>query len=244
MEEYYREDLAFIHDAGFRGFALNAAPGVLEILARHQIREGLVVDLGCGSGLWAQALARAHYRVLGIDLSEAMIALARQRVPEAEFRVASLFQAELPPCQAVTSLGECLNYLFDAGDDRQRLGRLFRRVYRALTPGGVFVFDIAEPGQVKAGTSSKGFSEGAGWVVLAEKQEDHRRRTLTRRIISFRQAGKHYRRTDETHQVRLYSAAEVARELRRAGFRARTLRRYGRYELPRAQAAFVARKPA
>ena len=239
--EWYGEDLAYIHDVGFGGFVLESAPGILEILRRNGIREGLVVDLGCGSGLWARELVRSGYSVLGVDISGAMISLARNRVPEAEFRVASLFEADLPPCDAVTALGEVLNYLFDPNHDNQPLLQLFRRVYGALVPGGVFVFDIAEPGQVAPRTITRGFNEGEDWVVLFEKEED--RGTLTRRITTFRKAGEHYRRSDETHRQRLYTAPAVAGELRRVGFRVRTVRAYGRHRLPKARAAFVARKP-
>src|SRR5918998_2968379 len=112
MAEFYREGLAHIHDVGFGAYALGSAPGILAILDRNRIREGLVVDLGCGSGLWARELTKAGYRVLGIDLSEQMIAIARKRVPEAEFRVGSLFDADIPTCYAVTAVGEVLNYLF------------------------------------------------------------------------------------------------------------------------------------
>src|SRR5215470_4601875 len=111
MTEWYKKDLAFIHDVGFSDYALKSAPGILQILAHNKIREGLVVDLGCGSGLWARELVNSGYRVLGIDISEAMIDLARSRVPEAEFRVGSLFDVDIPPCQAVTSISECFNYL-------------------------------------------------------------------------------------------------------------------------------------
>ncbi len=90
MKEYYKEDLAFIHDVGHGDFALKSAPGILEILAQSKIREGLIVDLGCGSGLWAQELAKANYSALGIDISESMIGIARTRVPDAEFRIGSL----------------------------------------------------------------------------------------------------------------------------------------------------------
>ncbi len=244
MKKWYKEDLAFIHDVGHGDFALKSAPGILEILDRSGIREGLVVDLGCGSGLWARELAKAHYQVLGIDISEAMISIARGRVPEAEFRVGSLFRADIPRCSAVTSLNECLNYLFDPQHDGQALAKLFRRVYDALIPGGVFIFDIAEPGQVKRGAAARGFSEGEDWAVLSEKEEDRERQTLTRWITSFRKVGRYYRRDDEAHQLRLYKAKEIASELRRAGFRVRTVRGYGRYRLPKARAAFIARKPA
>jgi SAM-dependent methyltransferase len=242
IEMWYREDLAYIHDAGFGAFALESAPGILEILRRNGIREGLVVDLGCGSGLWARELMHAGYRVLGIDISESMIAIARERVPGAEFRVASLFEADIPPCDAVTALGEVFNYLFDPDNDGQGLVRIFRRVYGALAPGGILVFDVVEPGQVARGTATRGFTEGEDWVVLVEKEEDGE--TLTRRITTFRKAGEYYRRSDEVHRQRLYRAPEVAGELRRVGFRVRMMRGYGRYRLPGARAAFVARKPA
>src|SRR5918995_6203519 len=157
MTEWYREDLAYIHDVGHADFALESAPGILEILAQNGIRDGLVVDLGCGSGLWARELIDAGYRVLGIDISEAMIEISRERVPEAEFSVGSLFEAEIPPCVAVTALSEVLNYLFDAENEEQGLGRLFRRVYDALDPGGLFVFDALGPGQVRPGARKRGF---------------------------------------------------------------------------------------
>ncbi|HBL12401.1 MAG TPA: class I SAM-dependent methyltransferase, partial [Cyanobacteria bacterium UBA11162] len=112
--ESYKEDLAYIHDVGYSDYALKSAPGILEILNRSKIHQGLVVDLGCGSGLLAQELVKAGYHVLGIDISESMIAIARARVPNAEFRIASLFKTNIPPCNAVISIGECFNYLFDS----------------------------------------------------------------------------------------------------------------------------------
>ncbi|BBD66636.1 type 12 methyltransferase [Nostoc commune NIES-4072] len=242
MNKWYKEDLAFIHDDGFRDFALKSAPGILEILAQNKIHDGLVVDLGCGSGLWAKELSKANYHVLGVDISESMINMARTRVPDAEFRIDSLFKTDIPPCNAVTSIGECLSYLFDLDNDRQILVQLFHRIYNALTPGGVFIFDIATTGQVAQGTTSKGFTEGDDWVVLVEKQEDHEQITLTRRIISFRKVGEHYRRADEVHYLRLYETTTVESELQRVGFEVETTHSYGKYLLSKGHVAFIARK--
>jgi SAM-dependent methyltransferase len=119
-----------------------------------------VVDLGCGSGQWARELLRAGYRVLGIDISEAMIELARQKAPGAEFRVGSLFEAELPPCDAVTAVSEVLNYLFDPENEERGLEGVFGRVYEALRPGGVFVFDVLGPGQGAARDHGEGVPRG------------------------------------------------------------------------------------
>jgi len=71
MADWYREDLAFIHDVGHGDFALEAAPGILEILHRNKIWEGLVVDLGCGE------LRQAGFRV------RTMRGYGRYRLPRA-----------------------------------------------------------------------------------------------------------------------------------------------------------------
>jgi 2-polyprenyl-3-methyl-5-hydroxy-6-metoxy-1,4-benzoquinol methylase len=69
MADYYREDLAFIHDAGFGGVAAAAADRLLTELKRVGLDAGLIVDLGCGSGILAERLSSAGYQVFGIDLS-------------------------------------------------------------------------------------------------------------------------------------------------------------------------------
>ncbi len=244
MSGWYGEDLAYIHDVGHADFALGTAPGIKGMLERSGIREGLIVDLGCGTGLLARSLIDAGYDVLGIDISEAMIEIARERAPEAEFRVGSLFEVGIPPCEAVTAISEVLNYLFDPENEDLGLGRVFRRVHDSLAPGGVFVFDVLGPGQVQPGTRAKGFSVGEDWAVLTEREEDAERGTMERRIVSFRKAGEGYRRIDEVHRVRLYDPSELAAELERAGFRVRTMRSYGDLPLEEGHTAFAAQKPA
>src|SRR5271170_5383990 len=111
MTDAYRDDLAYIHDAGFGGMARAAAPVLIDALRKRGFARGLVVDLGCGSGILSQAMVEAGYDLLGIDISPAMIALARERVPGGTFRVGSLVTVDLPPCIAVAAVGECFNYL-------------------------------------------------------------------------------------------------------------------------------------
>lgn len=233
----YESDVAYIHHAGFGDFARNAAPGLLTILRRAGIRDGLVVDLGCGSGIWAAELIASGYDVLGIDISRAMIHLARKHAPAARFVNASFLSAKLPACNAVTAIGECFNYTFDRRNSRRELARFFQRVHEALRPGGIFVFDIAEPGQ----EARRSYSAGKDWAILFEAEP--RSGLLIRRMTTFRQVGKLYRRSEETHRLRLYRGADLATELRGAGFSVRVQRAYGRMRLPPAHAAFLARNP-
>jgi len=244
LSGWYGEDLAYIHDVGHADFALDSAPGIKGILERSGIREGLVVDLGCGTGLLARNLIDAGYDVFGIDISEAMIEIARKRTPEAEFRVGSLFEVGIPPCEAVTAISEVLNYLFDPENEDLGLSRVFRRIYDSLAAGGVFVFDVLGPGQVQPGTRAKGFSVGDDWAVLSEREEDAGRGTMERRIVSFRKVGEYYRRIDEVHRVRLYDPSKLVAELESAGFLVRTMRAYGDLPLEEGHTAFAAQKPA
>jgi len=239
----YQQDLAFIHDTGFTAFVRKSAPGLLRMLQQNGIQGGLVVDAGCGSGVWARLLCDAGYEALGIDQSPSMIRLARKQAPRAKFQVASFLDAKMPACDAVTSIGECVNYAFDPGR-RKELPAFFRKVYDAVRPGGMFVFDIVEPGLITDAGPQRRYSEGPGWAILLEVREDKKRRMLTRRIISFRQLGKLYRRSEEIHRLHLYKASELLEELRKAGFEARVLRGYGRFRFARAHAALMARKPA
>src|SRR3712207_7379065 len=51
-------------------------------------------------------------------------------------------------------------------------------------------------------------SEGEDWAVISEREEDAERGLMTRRIVSFRKVGEHYRRGEEGHCVRLYKPAD------------------------------------
>jgi SAM-dependent methyltransferase len=237
----YQNDLAYIHDTGFGGFSRGSAPGLLSLFRGNGITEGVVVDLGCGSGIWARALADSGYEVVGVDISPAMIEIARQRVPEAKFHVQSFVEFPIPACRAVTALGEVFNYLFDPNNSLRTLRRVCQRIFDTLIPKGLLVFDVAEPGRYKGLTQK--FLEGEDWTCLVELRHDVAKQQLTRCIVSFRKIGDSYRRHEETHTQQLYPGTKIAEMLRHIGFRVRPMRSYGEYSLPPGDAAFVARKP-
>ena len=242
MSSFYQEDLAYIHHVGFGDFARRAAPELLRLLQRKNRQTGLVLDLGCGSGIWTQALIRAGYEVHGLDLSPAMIKLARQNAPQAQFQLGSWFRAKLRPCIAITVLGEGLNYLFDP-HDRRDLQNFFARAYHALQSGGVLVFDLLEPGSLGGVNPQRTYAAGEDWAILLEKKEDRRTATLTRTMTIFRQVGKQYRRSAEVHTVRLYRGNELAHGLRRIGFKVRLLRGYGELRFRKGVIGIWASKP-
>jgi SAM-dependent methyltransferase len=242
MADAYGPDLAYIHDAGFGRFAEAAAPVLLSALQSAGITEGLVIDLGCGSGILSHAINQAGFDVLGIDISDAMIALARRRVPQAEFRVESLLKAKLPPSVAVAAVGEVINYLFDPGIVGPGLTKLLQRIHGSLQSRGVFLCDVAEPGRVPGKTPVRTYFEGNDWAVLVSLDEDRKRKFLARTITTFRQIGELYRRDQEVHCQRLLLGTELAEQLRSIGFRVRVLRGYGRLRFRQAHVGLMARK--
>jgi SAM-dependent methyltransferase len=242
MPKAYDEDLAYVHDRGFGGFARKASAGLLGMLRQKGVKSGLVVDLGCGSGIWARELSDAGYKFHGIDISPAMIRIARQRVPEGRFRTGSFWRVPLPQCDAVTSIGECLAYLFDGRGGTGELRRLLQRIHEALRPGGALIFDLLEPRHPERMTVERGAWEGEDWATIVQTEEDGKRRTLTRRITSFRKVGRMYRRDHEVHRLRLYRRSDIAEELRRLGFRVRFLRGYGSLVFRRHQVGFLAQR--
>ncbi|MFO1162083.1 MAG: class I SAM-dependent methyltransferase [Reyranellaceae bacterium] len=106
------------------------------------LRSKRVVDLGCGFGWFARwAREQGAARVVGIDLSENMIARAREdtRDPLIDYRIADLEGLELPAAAyelAYSSLA--LHYVED-------FARLVEIVHQALVPGARFVFTIEHP---------------------------------------------------------------------------------------------------
>jgi SAM-dependent methyltransferase len=227
---------------GFGDFARNAAPGLLQLLRQAEIHEGLIVDLGCGSGLWAQELVQAGYQTLGIDISAGMLSIARKRVPQATFRQSSFLDAELPECEAITAIGEVFNYLFDDNVQLRSLIQVFRRIHKSLRPGGLLIFDVSTPGRGGGPERRVRNWESDDWALMLRVEEDETRNILTRRMTTFRKKGKLYRRDHEVHRLRLYRPSDVSQALRKIGFRVRYLNRYGSFPMLPGMKAFVAKK--
>jgi SAM-dependent methyltransferase len=241
---FYGTDLAYIHDAGFGRFAESAAPLVVDALHGAGIRDGVVVDLGCGSGITTLHFCKAGFRVVGVDLSESLINIAREHTPSAEFHVRSFVEFEFPRCVAVAGIGEVFNYVADPGNDPGARANLFARIYKALLPSGILFFDIAGPSRVPAASQERTFAQGEDWAVLAEITADSARNILTRHITTFRKSGELFRRSNETHILELVEPSKVLELLKGIGFAATVLDSYGPLQLPRGLHAFIARKPS
>lgn len=117
------------------------------------------------------------------------------------------------------------------------------RIYAALCPGGLLLFDMAGPSRAPSRNPQRTYAEGSDWAVLIQTETDDAKRILTRRITTFREKGELYRRDCETHQLQLVDPFEIVRSLQSIGFSVQILDCYGAQSLPQGLYGFLARKP-
>ena len=236
----YQEDLAYIQAVAFGGLATGAMPAVIERLRASAVPVRRAIDVGCGAGISTRALVDARFDTLAIEPSPALLAIARKTAPGARFEAGSVYDVALEPCEAILALGEALTYHAPDVDADARLRAFCERAARALTPGGLLIFDLIE--SEGPPLDARGWSSGDDWAIVYETREDRAARRLTRQIETFRRpAGEAmYRRSREVHEVRTFDTGNVKQLLDDAGFSVETADRYGTYVLAPRRRAFFA----
>jgi SAM-dependent methyltransferase len=250
MSAFFGSDLSYIHDVGFGGYARRLAPEVVALLQRRipaeRDRRPAVVELGCGAGTIARRLMAAGFDVIGIDISPAMVRMARVRVPAATFRVGSWTTWRVPRCAAVLAIGEIVSYVpprhpTDAKMHERELRDLFARAYSALIPGGLLVFDFVASPEGRTFESKR--LSGRDWTIRMRSRADRRGALLTRQLELTRRVNGRARRSREVHHVRIYRPASMAAMLSAAGFDVTLSGRIGRTPVFRSTLAAVCCKP-
>ncbi len=194
---YYRRDLALVHHLGYGFHADACAPGILELL--HPVRErgGLVLEIGCGSGLLTRHLIDAGHRVIATDASPAMLELARETAPDAEdIRRLVLPDDAVPDADAVVSVGHALSYL----PDESAVDRSLVAVARALRPGGVLAIDLCdlEWGVARRDASDLG-RVSDDWAIITRFSVPSPNRFVREMTTFVRNDDGTWRRDDESH---------------------------------------------
>ena len=238
--DYYQADLALVHHLGFGFHADACAPGILSLLEPVRAREGLVLEIGCGSGLLTKYLVDAGHRVLATDASAAMLDLARETVPGAEFRSLTLPHDPLPDADAIVSVGHVLNYL----PDRAAIDSSLAGLARALRPSGVLAIDLCdlEWGEVRRDAPAYARVEET-WAIVTRFSVPSDDR-FVRDITTFLRGDDDlWRRSDERHANVLLDTEEVPPLLEEHGVRAEVGRSFGGEDLPEGLRTIIGRRP-
>ncbi|MBD5467629.1 MAG: methyltransferase domain-containing protein [Lachnospiraceae bacterium] len=195
---------------------------IVSKLWENGIRDGLVLDLGCGTGAMTELIYTAGYDMIGVDASADMLEQAVRKKEEANIDVLYLMQ-EMEAFElygtvcAVVCCCDCINYLTDP----EALLRCFKLVNNYLDPGGLFLFDF--------NTVHK-YRDEIGDTVIAENREDcsfiwenaydeDSRMNEYDLTLFMREADGRYGKHTETHMQRGYELAEIKELLERAGLR-------------------------
>ena len=204
---YYRDDLALVHHLGFGFHADACAPGILRLLEPVRERNGLVVEVGCGSGLLTAHLADAGLRVLATDASDAMLNVARDHAPGAfEIRRLTLPGDPIPPADAIVGVGHALNYL----DEESQVEAALIAIATALRPGGVMAIDLCDLqwGAVRV-NQPPSIWRTEDWVLMTEFSVPEPSRYVRLMTTFVRQENGTWRRDDERHDNVLIETAMV-----------------------------------
>jgi SAM-dependent methyltransferase len=245
MEErtpYYRADLALIHHQGFAFHAEDCAPGILSLLESVRSRHGLVVELGCGSGLLTKHLVDAGHRVIATDASPPMLDIAREYAGAVqEIRRLTLPDDPIPHADAIVSVGHVVNYLADA----DAIERALVAMAEALQPGGLLAIDLCDLsyGEARSAPSTGGWVAD-DWAIITERSVPSSDRFVRQMAIFMKNEDGSWRRDDERHDNVLIDTSSVPELLSRHGVRADVGQAFGSERLPEGLRTLIGRREA
>lgn len=191
-----------------------------EVLKNHGITDGLLLDLGCGTGNMTELLAKAGYDMIGIDNAEEMLQIAMDKKRYTGHDILYLLQDmrefELyGTVRGIVCVCDSINYILG----EEELTEVFRLVNNYLDPGGVFVFDF--------NTTYK-YREVLADATIAEARDDcsfiwdnyyYEEEGINEYELSLfvRQRDDIYQRYQETHLQKAYDPEKIKALLKKAG---------------------------
>lgn len=185
---------------------------ILDVARERGYRGGALLDLGCGTGNSTAPMHERGLDVTGVDSSAAMLAVAREKLPEVEFVEAGFTELALGRrFELVYSVFDALNNLLTDDDMREA----FSRVGTHLEQGGLFVFDVNTPAGLKdlwEGGKAEGWADDVyySWTHTYDEATGlaHVEAFCSTETGSF----------VERHRERGYAAVDLVRLLAGAGF--------------------------
>lgn len=189
------------------------------LLKGYGVENGLIADLGCGTGNITELLAESGYDMIGIDCSEEMLSIAKEKnTKDILYLLQDMREMELyGTVAAVVSICDSMNYIVEKKD----LLTVFRLVNNYLDENGIFIFDL--------NTEYK-YETILGDTVIAENREDksfiwenfyypeEKVNEYDLTIYTEEENGL-YRRWEETHYQKAYGLEEIKELLEQAGMK-------------------------
>lgn len=224
---------------------LNWADYIEKQFSRQKARVESIVELGCGTGTLAAVLAQRGYRITAVDLSPEMLSVAAEKCEGLDVRLVcqDMSRLTLPEqTDAVVCCLDSLNYVTKPA----LVQRTFSRVYEALKPGGLFLFDVKTPLALESADGQVYIDENDEVYCVWRGEYDKRRRICGYGIDLFAlQEDGSWLRGGEYHEEYAYTMEELYGWLSEAGFA--QIKQFGNLKLSAPKAGeervfFTARK--
>ena len=190
-----------------------------ELLRREGLKPRTAVDLACGTGSVALLLAQKGLQVIGVDMSSEMLCMAAQKAEGLDnrpvFVCQKLEQLYLPRGVdlAVCAL-DSLDYITDPADCKEAISR----IYKALNPGGCFIFDVNTPEKLRAMDGQVFLDEDDDVYCVWRGEFDDETNICTYWMDLFQRRGDYWNRGYEEHREYAYSQEQLTDYLKAAGF--------------------------
>ena len=190
-----------------------------QILEREGLKPRTVLDLACGTGSVTKILAEMGFSVTGVDMSEEMLTEAFVKVQDLpnppRFICQKLQELYVPRGVdlAVCAL-DSLDYITNPDDCAEAI----RRTYKALNPGGIFIFDVNTPEKLRAMDDQIFLDEDDDVYCVWRGEFDEDTNICTYAMDLFQRSGDVWQRSYEEHCEYAYSQQQLTTYLKAAGF--------------------------
>lgn len=184
---------------------------------------GKIVDLGCGTGEITVRLAQKYRHVYGVDLSDAMLAIAEQKALERNVPHTMWVKQDIRHLSGFEDVDLCIsycdviNYIVELKD----IQSVFINVHRSLNDGGLFIFDVHSLNYVESSLVNRTFAYKDDEIVYIWNCEEGDVEGEMFHDMTFfykKDDGPKYERFDELHHQRTYDVETYANLLRKAKF--------------------------
>lgn len=190
-----------------------------KIFQRYGLKPKLGLDLGCGTGNLTTLFADKGVEMTGIDLSEDMLMVAREKAEGRDILYLNQDMCEFElygTVDFIVSSLDCINYI----TDKRELLKVMKLANNYLNPGGLFIFDINTPYKLENITGNNTFILENDEVFCSWQNEFDKKRKISDFYLTFFcKEGEKYQRFDEEHSERAYSIEEIASVIENAGMK-------------------------
>lgn len=198
---------------------------ILAVLGEYGIQDGLILELGCGTGSMTELLAEKGYDMIGVDYSQDMLNIAMAKREQSGHQDILYLNQDMREFElygtvrAVVSVCDSLNYLLEDED----VITCFKLVNNYLDPKGIFFFDFNTRYKYEVVIGDTVIAENREdcsfiWENFYDEEERINEYDLTIFVKEEQKPGDEmFRRFQETHYQKGYELEEMKQFLEEAG---------------------------